>query len=464
MRQLFYIAIAALLGTCSSPPPLLDQILEVGELRVVTRDSPSSYVVDPDGPSGPEFDLVRAFADELGVALIIQSVDSVSEIVPRLLAGQAHMAAAGLSITESRLQFLNFGHPYESVDMHLIYKLGTGKPRSIGDVIGRPIEVLAGSSHSDRLNALREVYPELEWTENADAEVAELLSKVANEEVDFTIADSSDFDILRNFHPDLRIALDLEIGDRLAWAFPKRAGNSLLARADKFLFQAERNGLLAQVHDRYYGHNKQFDYVGTRNFIRHFESRLPRYRNMFEKAGEEWGVDWRLLAAIGYQESHWRSQAVSPTGVRGIMMLTQDTAAYLGIDDRVDPRNSIFGGAEFYARQTERIADTVDEPDRTWMALAAYNVGFNHVKDARKITEWLGGNPDTWVDLSKALPLLAQRKWYSQVPYGYARGWEPVLYVNNIRSYYNLMQWLTENEQLARISHRCNGNRPLSGA
>jgi membrane-bound lytic murein transglycosylase F len=168
---------------------------------------------------------------------------------------------------------------------------------------------------------------------------------------------------------------------------------------------------------------------------------------MFEEAGARFGVDWRLLAAIGYQESHWRSQAVSPTGVRGIMMLTEDTARYLGLEDRVDPANSIFGGAQYYARQTERVADTVDEPDRTWMALAAYNVGFNHIKDARQIVEWTGGNADTWVDISKALPLLAQRKWYSRVPFGYARGWEPVLYVNNIRAYYNILQWLTENEE-----------------
>jgi membrane-bound lytic murein transglycosylase F len=130
------------------------------------------------------------------------------------------------------------------------------------------------------------------------------------------------------------------------------------------------------------------------------------------------------------------------------MMLTEDTAKYLGLDDRVDPRNSIFGGAQYYARQTERVADSVDEPDRTWMALAAYNVGFNHIKDARQIVEWQGGNPDTWVDISKALPLLTQHKWYSRVPFGYARGWEPVLYVNNIRSYYNIMKWLTANEEM----------------
>ena len=446
MRLWVYIATAALLGTCSTSPPLLDQIVEIGELRVVTRNSPVAFTGGPDGPSGPEFDLVQAFADELGVMLILETVNSVSEIVPRLLTGHAHMAAAGLSITQSRLEYLNFSHPYELVDMHLIYRVGTGKPRSIEDLIGRTIEVLASSSHSDMMASLAQAYPELEWTENADAETADLLRKVAGGQIDFTIADSTDFNVQRNFYPELRVALDLEIGDPLAWAFTKESGNSLLARADDFLIAAERSGVLAQIHDRYYGHKKEFDYVGTRNFIRHFESRLPRYRAWFEQAGKDWGIDWRLLAAIGYQESHWRSQAISPTGVRGIMMLTQDTADYLGLDDRVDPQSSIFGGAQYFARQTERIAETVDEPDRTWMALAAYNVGFNHVKDARWIVEQLGGNPNAWVDLSKALPLLAQRKWYTRVPYGYARGWEPVLYVNNIRAYYELLVWLTENE------------------
>ncbi len=446
MRQLLYIAVAALLGTCSSPPSLLDRVLETGELHVVTRDSPSSYVIGPDGPSGPEFDLIRAFADELGVAVIVEPVASVSEIVPQLLSGQADMAAAGLSITGSRQEVLNFGHPYHSVDMDLIYKLGTGRPRSFDEVIGRSIEILADSSHSDMLRSLKESYPELEWTENPDTTVANLLAKVASGELDFTIADSTDFNIQRNFYPDLRVALPLEEEGPIAWAFAKESGNSLLARADEFIINAERSGFLAQINDRYYGHIEEFDYVGTRNFIRHYESRLPRYRDWFEQAGEEWGVDWRLLAAIGYQESHWRSQAVSPTGVRGLMMLTRDTAAFLGIDDRVDPRNSIFGGAEYFARQTERVMDTVDEPDRTWMALAAYNVGFNHLKDARTIVEMQGGDPDTWIDLSKALPLLAQRQWYSQLPYGYARGWEPVLYVNNIRAYYNILLWLTENE------------------
>ncbi|MFQ6006927.1 MAG: membrane-bound lytic murein transglycosylase MltF, partial [Woeseia sp.] len=428
-------------------PPLLDQVMGLGELRVVTRNSPTPYYVGPDGPAGPEFDLVRGFAEDLGVTLVINTVDSVSEILPHLLSGKSHMAAAGLSITQSRREYLSFGHPYDSVDMHLIYRLGTGKPRSIEQVFGKSIEVAAGSSHADMLASLSQVYPQLTWSENADVEIADLLEKVALGELDLTVADSTQFNIQRHFYPDLRVALDLEIAGPIAWAYRKGEGDSLLARADEYLISTERSGLLAQVHDRYYGHTRKFDYVGTRSFIRHFDSRLPRYRPWFEEAGRLNGVDWRLLAAIGYQESHWRSHAVSPTGVRGIMMLTEATADYLEIEDRMDPESSIFGGARYYARQTERIPDSVDEPDRTWMALAAYNVGFNHVKDARQIVEWEGGDPDKWVDLSNALPLLAKREWYSRVNYGYARGWEPVLYVNNIRSYYNILRWITQGEE-----------------
>ena len=447
MRLLLIIVLASLIGTCSSPPPILEQVLETGELRVVTRNSPTSYSVSPDGPTGPEFDLAQAFAEDLNVSLVILTVNSVSEILPMLLSGEAHMAAAGLSITGARREHLHFGHPYKTVDVHLIYKLGTGRPRSIDDILDRSIEIVASSSHVQILSEIQEDYPELSWSENADVEFADLLTKVAMDEIDLTVADSPDFDIQRHFYPELRVALDLHVDDPIAWAFPKGSGDSLLARADEWIIEADTTGVLARVQDRYFGHTKKYDYVGTRNFIRHFESRLPRYREMFEQAGAEWDVDWRLLAAIGYQESHWRAHAVSPTGVRGIMMLTQDTADYLGIEDREDPAASIFGGAQYFARQTERVADTVAEPDRTWMALAAYNVGFNHVKDARLLTEWHDGDPDSWIDLSEALPLLSQRKWYTQVPYGYARGWEPVLYVNNIRAYYNILKWLTEQEE-----------------
>lgn len=435
------VALCALTSV-HQPPPLLDQVLELGELRVVTRNAPTTYYMGADVPTGPEFDLVNGFAEELGVDLVIQPRSAVADLIPAVRSGQAHLAAAGLSITEERLQKVVFSQPYQQVEQHLVYRRGNGKPDTLADIEDAEVVVMAGSSHAETLAALTQDWPTLNWREDADTESAELLEAVASGEIPFTVADSTDFSINRQFHPELRIALDLDVANSIAWAFPTYGGRSLVERADQYLQKIRRNGELTRILDRYYGHNDDFDYVGTRAFIRHYESRLPRYREMFESAADRTSLDWTLLAAIGYQESHWRRSAVSPTGVRGIMMLTRATADYVGIQDREDPAQSIAGGAAFFGRLKERIGDTVPEPDRTWMALAAYNVGYFHLKDARQIVEMQQGDPNRWVDVRDALPLLAQRRWYQRVEHGYARGWEPVTYVENIRNYRAILKWL----------------------
>ncbi|MEL7297892.1 MAG: membrane-bound lytic murein transglycosylase MltF [Pseudomonadota bacterium] len=442
MRLVIALIALVLLSSPHHPPSMLNQVLEIGELRVITRNAPSAYYLGNSGPTGPEYDLARGFADSLGVQLNMQPVDSLAEIVPSVAAGDAHMAAASLSITEQRLSQVRFSQPYQQVEQHLIYRRGTGKPQSLTDLQDSEIVVMAGSSHAETMRALEQELPLLEWREDPEAESADLLTALADGNLDYTVADSTDFNINRHFHPELRIALDLEVADSIAWAFAPGSDDSLIQRANQYLAKIRRNGELTRILDRYYGHNEDFDYVGTRSFIRHYETRLPRYRSLFENAAEAQSIDWRLLAAIGYQESHWRQSAVSPTGVRGIMMLTEATAEYLGIKDREDPASSISGGARFFARLKARLGDDIPEPDRTWMALAAYNVGFYHLKDARSIVTMQGGNPNRWVDVRAALPLLAQRKWYSKLPYGYARGWEPVAYVENIRNYRDILTWL----------------------
>jgi membrane-bound lytic murein transglycosylase F len=442
-----YLAVAALLATCQEMPSKLEQVKTVGELRVVTRNSPTAYYIGVNGPVGPEYDLVKGFADSLDVELTITPVESFDQIIPTIVARDAHMAAAGLSATEARKELVRFSDPYHQVSQHLIYRLGTGKPRSLDDVADGRIAVMAGSSHIETLEALQKENPALDWNPQRNAEVADLLMQVANDEIDYTVADSTDFNIIRNYHPELRVALDLEVADPIAWAFPADGDDSLVKAANRYLKRTKRDGSLARILDRYYGHTDKFDYVGTRSFLRHYERRLPRYREMFARAADENGFDWRLLAAIGYQESHWRPGAVSPTGVRGIMMLTEATADYLGIEDRVDPQSSISGGARFLRRLKRRLPETIRDPDRTWLALAAYNVGYGHLMDARRIVELQGGNPNAWIDVADALPLLAQRKWYSRVIYGYARGWEPVLYVENVRTYLDILRWLTERQE-----------------
>jgi membrane-bound lytic murein transglycosylase F len=283
--------------------------------------------------------------------------------------------------------------------------------------------------------------PNLSWVENPTTETEELLYRLSRREFDYTVADSNEFAIGRAFHPDIRIAFDLSGGKALAWAVDGR-DPSLLRRVTAFYASLKADGRLASILNTYYGDVDRFDYIQARVFIDDIERRLPQYRHWFKEAAAQIGVDWRLLAAIGYQESHWDPLATSPTGVRGLMMLTEETARALGVADRLDPHDSIFGGAQYFLRVRNQVPARIAEPDRTWMTLAAYNVGLGHLEDARILTQMHGKNPDSWDDVRDHLPLLTQTKWYTQVKRGYARGWEPVRFVENIRSYMDILDWV----------------------
>ena len=264
---------------------------------------------------------------------------------------------------------------------------------------------------------------------------------VADEAIDYTIADSNEFSLNKRFMLNLKSAFNISRPRQLAWVFPKTEDTSLYKAASEFIKKIKSNGELARLIERNYGHADNLNNVGTVVFRRHADKRLPLYQNMFQRAAAKHKLDWRMVAAMGYQESHWNLDAVSPTGVRGIMMLTKRTAADLGIKDRSDPQSSIDGGTKYFTDTKARLPEDIVEPDRSWMAMAAYNVGFYHLEDARIITEQQGKDPDKWLDVKQALPLLAKRKWYKKTKYGYARGWEPVRYVENIRSYYDLLRW-----------------------
>lgn len=415
--------------------------MRAGELRVVTRNLPSTYYLGASGPQGPEFELASRFAAELGVRLFMYSVPNVGDVMRELESHRAHIAAAGLTRGMRLPPQTAFGPPYQQVREHLIFRQGATRARNLQQAVNSHIEVVGGSSHAATLEQARLAVPNLAWVENPSAETEELLYRLSRREFDYTVADSNEFAIGRAFHPDIRIAFDLSGGKALAWALDGR-DPSLLKRVTAFYASLKAEGRLASILDTYYGGTERFDYIQARVFIDDIESRLPQYRHWFREAAAQVGIDWRLLAAIGYQESHWVPTATSHTGVRGLMMLTEDTARGLGVTDRLDPRESIFGGAQYFLRMRNQIPARIAEPDRTWMTLAAYNVGFGHLEDARILTQMHGKNPDLWSDVSEHLPLLTQTKWYTQVKRGYARGWEPVRFVENIRSYIDILDWV----------------------
>jgi len=439
-------ALVVVLNACTPQRTVLEQVLALGELHVLTRNAGTTYYEGPQGPSGLEYELIQRFADHLGVKLKITVPDTLNDILRKVSEGDAHLAAAGLTVTESREKIVKFSPSYQTITQQVIYNAKQERPKSVADLNGM-IEVISQSSHVEQLQKLQQEHANLNWTENTETDSSELMALVAEGLIDYTIADSNEVSYTRRYYPKLKVAFDLTDPQPLAWAFPKTDDESLYQEAVKFFEDLKTTGELERILKNHYQHVSNYDYMGTHTFLKQIRQRLPEYQPLFEAAAKKYNLDWRLLAALSYQESHWRPHAVSHTGVRGMMMLTKATADHLGIDERTDPEQSVMGGALYLRKLLDKVPENISEPDRTWIAVAAYNVGYGHVNDARIIAESRGDNPNSWVDIKATLPLLSKSKWYKQTKHGYARGWEPVRYVENIRSYYDILVWQLEKEQ-----------------
>lgn len=447
---LYLLALVAGLSGCGERPldSSLDAIRDSGTLVVLTRNAPTTYFIDRDDqPVGFEHDLLINFAATLGVDVLFRSLDSVQEIQQELAAGKGHIAAAGLTRLDSRGEQFLFGPAYYQVQQEVVCHRAGPQPRNPGDLVGLSVRVISGSSYEERLQYLRDTeYPDLEWETDASLSTEQLLQQVWERELDCTVADSNIVAINRRYFPELNVRFPLNDPEELVWLLQPEA-SGLQTALNAWYDDANEAAFVTLVAAQYYAHVEIFDYVDIARFVRRIDERLPQYRALFEAASEKYGFGWHLLAAQSYQESHWDPLARSPTGVRGLMMLTLRTAGELGVENRLDPAESIEGGARYLSQLHSRIPDRITEPDRTWFALAAYNVGMGHLNDARALTERLDGNPDSWVDVSNILPKLSQPDYYRHLRFGYARGMEPVQYLQRIRNYEDiLMRYLHEQQ------------------
>ncbi|GIX21801.1 MAG: membrane-bound lytic murein transglycosylase F [Gammaproteobacteria bacterium] len=417
--------------------PFWERARRSGTLTVVSRYAPTVYYEGRDGPEGYEYELARAFAEHLGLGLDVRLETSLAAVLEATAAGRGDLAAAGLTPTDDRRRRLRFGPPYLEVPQQLVCRRGRRPPKRPEELAGLRIAVPAQSAYEDTLARLAAAHPGIGWTaEDADTEA--LLARVAAGELDCTVADATIAAVNRRYHLELIIAMDLTEPRPLAWALPPRAWRLQRATA-RWLEQARAEGLLERLYERHFGHVLFFDYVDLRSFKRRIRTRLPRYRPLFEAAAQRWGLDWTWLAAQAYQESHWDPRARSPTGVRGLMMLTRATAERLGVRDRLDPRQSIEGGARYLRMLLDALPDSIPEGERLFFALAAYNLGLGHVLDARELAAARGLDPDRWSDLAAVLPLLSDPKIYPTLPHGYARGNEALRYVERIRNYRDVL-------------------------
>ncbi|ASK33358.1 membrane-bound lytic murein transglycosylase MltF [Alloalcanivorax mobilis] len=441
------LCVVGLVAAMRPTPTALERVQARGELVVATRPSLTTVYQDPKGQTGMEYELANGFAERLGVRLRLVEMDTPAEVKYAVRRGKADLAAAGLTVTDERRQGLRFSTPYQQVDTLVMYRLGEARPKRIEDLIGKKVVVRAGSSHAEMLNQARLEHPALhfEQVENANAE--QMLTLVEEGNADYTLINSNAYAIHRGLFPDLASGFTLGGDQDLAWAFSPSDDRSLYLAAQRYLTQMKAAGETQRLADRFYGHVEQFDLYAARSFIRHLDDRLPLYTQDFQTAASDADFDWRLLAAVAYQESLWDAAAISPTGVQGLMMLTANTAREMGVDDRTDPAQSIQAGAAYLRKIHNRIPDRIQEPDRTWMALAAYNVGFGHLEDARVLTERQGDDPDNWQAVKQRLPLLSQSAYAKQLRYGRAPGGQAALYVRHIRRYYDLLVWADNSER-----------------
>ena len=431
------------------PLTIVESIKRDGVLLVATRNTATTRYEGPDGPTGPEHDLVTAFACSLGVKPEFITYDTDSELVDAVESGVVHLAAPGITFDGIQRR-VSLGPVYQYINRQLVYRAGTPAPSDLYEVADDEIEIAEGSHHGELLQQLRENDAlDASWKTSRDMDVEQLLHLLQQKVIKYTIANSNVVDFNRRFYPDLRVAFDIGLPQTLQWALPKRKDSSLLELVTGYFKRIRRNGKLDTILQRYYEHVDLLTFADTHTFWKHVDSRLPGYEQLFKRVARTSGYDWRLLAAIGYQESHWNPQAVSPTGVKGLMMLTNTTAELVDITDRTDPEQSVIGSVRYLKLLDELIPKEIEKPDRQWFILAGYNVGSGHIEDARILTEEQGGNPNVWYEVRERLPLLAQSKYHKRLKHGYARGHEPVTYVDNIRNYYELLVWHTSFRRVA---------------
>ena len=413
---------------------LLEKIKNRGKLIVLTTNQPTTYYFNRDNElAGPEYEMTQSFANSLHLEVEYKVYNSTKELLAALRNNEGDLAASGLTVTSERKREFYFGPVYQNTNEYLVCHRSSKRINSIEDLEDTELIVAADSSYVETL----EDSPEINWVVDNDLNTSELLEQVAEKKIECTVSDSVLYDIERRYHTEIQRKYTFAKDSSLAWALNKHNDKLLSAINDWFTTYVEDKNLNT-ILEKYYGYVEIFDYVDTHKFLDRVKTRLPAYKSFFIDAANKNGIEPSLLAAQSYQESHWDRKAKSPTGVRGIMMLTQPVAKSLGVTNRLHAEQNIFAGAKFQAKM-KKMVDDVDEPDRSWLALAAYNVGRGHFRDAQSLARKLNKDPDRWFEMKQVLPLLSKKEYYKDLRYGYARGNEPVRYVTRIRGYDELL-------------------------
>lgn len=453
--------VPALFPVVEGPPPLPPPA-EAKELVVMIRPGPVVYFSGPDGALvGFDADLARRFAAEQKLPVRFVTAESSAQMTAAIARGQAHIGAGGLlrpreGARRPALEIKPVSAParsdlageananvlwsagYYRVEPQLIYNSDSYKPASWHDLDGETVAYLEGTGLDPDVAALAAAHPGVRFHGLDLPSPAGLFAQVSDGTIGYAIVGSLAASVARNIYLDYEVAFSAGAKREVAWIVPPRFPE-LLADLDRFLARVKRDGFVERLAERYVPDARTFQRVDASAFQESIRTALAQWKPMFRDVQERTDVEWRLLAAIAYQESKWDPFAESETGVRGFMQITEDTARHLGIRNLLDPEQNVLGAARYLRDLKSKLPARIGEPDRTWLALAAFNIGFGHLEDARVLAQKQKLNPDLWSDVKRVLPLLALPEYHADARNGYARGGMPVAFVDRVRAYYDIL-------------------------
>ena len=429
----------------------LDKIKARGKLRVVTAYNSVDYFIYKGKPMGYQFEMLQELSNYLGLKLDITVSNDVKKNFDDLLSGKVDLIAMNLTVTRNRSKMVAFSEPHCYTRQVLVQRKKDKKQkkdktgfnpliRNQLDLAGKSIYVQKNSSYAERLRALsNEIGDSINVIEIPDYEVEQLIGLVANGEISYTVCDENLARVNKNYYDNIDVETPISFPQKIAWAM-RPESQALQDVVNKWLKSFKKTARFKRIYQKYYL-NKRSIHIVNEGFHSMKGGQFSVYDDVIKKESKIYGLDWRLIASLIYQESRFMPNVESWAGAVGLMQLMPETAETFGVqaDELKSPERNISGGLKFLIWLDDKLKDDVPDPnERIKFVLASYNVGLGHVQDAMRLAKKYGKDPSKWSDVGYYLLNKSKPKFFNDpvVKYGYCRGEEPYQYVNEILERY----------------------------
>jgi membrane-bound lytic murein transglycosylase F len=442
-----------------------NKIKERGYITAVVDNSATSYFIYKGQPMGYEYEMLNWLADDLGVELKIIKDSSISSALEKVNRGEADIVAFNLTVTKERKQFVDFTNPLyfarqvliqrkpENWRQMKIHEIENELIRDPIQLTGKEVHVRKSSAFSSRLaNLSDEIGGDIVIIEDSSSlEVETLIKMVANGEIDYTVADEDVAMLNATYYPIIDVKTPISFSQQIAWALRSNA-DTLENKINNWLEARQKETDYYVIYNKYFKNLKRSVDRSFSEFSSVQGGKLSPFDEEIKETAQNIGWDWKLLAALIYQESKFNPKVESWAGAKGLMQMMEPTAREFGATNLFDPSQSLKAGSKYINWLQRNFKKHVeDSVERQKYVIAAYNVGIGHMQDAIRLTKKYGGDPAKWDgNVEKYLLLKSQKKYYTDpvVKYGYCRGEEPVNYVKEILERYQQYVLLLDSKEI----------------